>query len=59
MSAEPEIIVLCGGLSSESEVSLRSGKAVAEVLPGSRLVELTADALPECCLLYTSPSPRD
>jgi D-alanine-D-alanine ligase len=46
MTAEPEIIVLCGGLSSESEVSLRSGKAVAEVLPGSRLVELSADALP-------------
>jgi len=46
MNAEPEIIVLCGGLSSESEVSLRSGQAVAEVLPGSRLVELTTDALP-------------
>jgi D-alanine-D-alanine ligase-like ATP-grasp enzyme len=36
MNAEPEIVVLCGGLSSESEVSLRSGRAVAEVLPGSR-----------------------
>ena len=47
MSDAREIIVLCGGLSSEREVSLRSGKAVSEVLPGARLVELTADALPE------------
>ena len=47
MSAAREIIVLCGGLSSEREVSLRSGKAVSEVLPGARLVELAADALPE------------
>jgi D-alanine-D-alanine ligase len=47
MSDALQIIVLCGGLSSEREVSLRSGKAVAEVLPGARLVELTADALPD------------
>ena len=46
MSEALQIIVLCGGLSSEREVSLRSGQAVAEVLPGARLVELTADALP-------------
>ena len=46
MTSEPEIVVLCGGLSSEREVSLRSGKAVATALPGSRLVELEADALP-------------
>ena len=47
MTFVPEIIVLCGGLSSEREVSLRSGKAVASVLPGARLVELETDALPE------------
>jgi D-alanine-D-alanine ligase len=46
MTFAPEIVVLCGGLSSEREVSLRSGQAVASVLPGSRLVELEADALP-------------
>ncbi len=46
MSAAPEIVVLCGGRSSESEVSLRSGRAVAGALPGARLVELAADALP-------------
>ena len=40
MSGAFEIVILCGGLSSEREVSLRSGKAVAEVLPGARLVEL-------------------
>lgn len=42
----PELLVLCGGRSSEREVSLRSGKAVADALPGSRLVELGEDALP-------------
>jgi D-alanine-D-alanine ligase len=47
MTAAAEIIVLCGGLSSEREVSLRSGKAVASVLPGARLVELETDALPD------------
>jgi len=47
MTFSPEIIVLCGGLSSEREVSLRSGQAVSSVLPGSRLIELEADALPE------------
>ena len=47
MTFTPEIVVLCGGLSSEREVSLRSGKAVSSVLPGSRLVELEVDALPE------------
>ena len=46
MSAEREIVVLCGGRSSESEVSLRSGRAVAGALPGARLVELATDALP-------------
>lgn len=47
MSGSPEIVVLCGGASSEREVSLRSGRAVAAALPGSRLVELAEDALPE------------
>ena len=46
MTFVPEIVVLCGGLSSEREVSLRSGKAVSSALPGSRLVELATDALP-------------
>ncbi|NBN95180.1 MAG: D-alanine--D-alanine ligase [Verrucomicrobia bacterium] len=46
MTSHPEIVVLCGGLSSEREVSLRSGRAVSSALPGSRLVELDADALP-------------
>lgn len=45
MSA-PEILVLCGSRSSEREVSLRSGAAVAKALPGSRLVVIDADALP-------------
>ena len=42
-----EVIILCGGRSSEREVSLRSGGAVAKALPGSRLVVLEADALPD------------
>lgn len=46
MKAEPEVIILCGGQSSESEVSLRSGRAVAAAIPGARLVELSTDALP-------------
>lgn len=46
MSPGPEIVVLCGGSSSESEVSLRSGRAVAGALPGARLVELATDVLP-------------
>lgn len=46
MTFVPEIVVLCGGLSSEREVSLRSGRAVAAALPGARLVELAADVLP-------------
>ena len=47
MTFAPEIVVLCGGRSSEREVSLRSGHAVSAVLPGSRLVELEADVLPD------------
>ena len=47
MTLTPEIIVLCGGLSSEREVSLRSGQAFSSVLPGSRLIELEVDAMPK------------
>ena len=47
MTLTPEIVILCGGLSSEREVSLRSGQAVSTVLSGSRLIELAVDALPE------------
>jgi D-alanine-D-alanine ligase len=47
MTLTPEIVVLCGGLSSEREVSLRSGQAVSSVLPGSRLIALATDALPD------------
>jgi D-alanine-D-alanine ligase len=47
MTLTPEIVVLCGGLSSEREVSLRSGQAVSSVLPGSRLIALETDALPD------------
>ena len=46
MSTPLETIVLCGGRSSEREVSLRSGRAVAGALPGARLVELEDDVLP-------------
>ncbi len=45
--SQRELIILCGGRSSEREVSLRSGAAVAQALPGSRLVTLESDALPE------------
>jgi len=50
MSAEPEIVVLCGGVGSEREVSLRSGHAIAEALSKQfpmRLQELEARALPD------------
>lgn len=42
-----EYLVFCGARSSEREVSLRSGAAVAKALPGSRLVVLEADAVPD------------
>lgn len=44
--SDREVLVLCGGRSSEREVSLRSGAAVARALPGSRLVVLDEDAVP-------------
>jgi len=46
VSVAPEVVILSGGASSEREVSLRSGRAVAGVLPEARLVELAEDALP-------------
>jgi D-alanine-D-alanine ligase len=46
MKPEPQVVVLCGAVSPEREVSLRSGRAVADALPGSLLVELNENALP-------------
>lgn len=46
MKPNPQIVVLCGAISPEREVSLRSGRAVAAALPGSVLVELNENALP-------------
>lgn len=50
MKNDFEIVVLCGGISSESEVSLRSGKQVASLLEKHlpvRLIALEKNALPE------------
>ncbi len=47
MSLPLQPVVLCGAVSPEREVSLRSGRAVAGALPGCRLVELERNALPE------------
>ena len=47
---EPRIAVLCGGISSEREVSLASGHAVAEALRQNfnvDLFEINSDALPD------------
>jgi D-alanine-D-alanine ligase len=46
MKSDLEIIILCGAISPEREVSLRSGRAVASVMAGARLVELAANELP-------------
>lgn len=46
----PEIAVLCGGQSSEREVSLRSGRNFFEALGGSyqtRLIELEENCIPD------------
>lgn len=40
------LLILCGGTSSEREVSLRSGRCAARALPAARLVELASDELP-------------
>ena len=47
MSLPLQPVVLCGAVSPEREVSLRSGRAVAGALPGCRLVELERNELPE------------
>jgi hypothetical protein len=47
MNAEPEVVVLCGGQSSESEVSLRSGRAVAAAATGRQLLR-TPDQVQAC-----------
>ena len=47
MKFNPQIIVLCGAISAEREVSIRSGRAVANALPGSQLVELDENILPD------------
>ena len=46
MSPTLQPVVLCGAISPEREVSLRSGRAVAGALEGSRLVELDRNELP-------------
>jgi len=46
MSQALQPVVLCGAISPEREVSLRSGRAVAGALEGSRLVELDRNELP-------------
>ncbi len=47
MSLSLQPVVLCGAVSPEREVSLRSGRAVAGALLGCRLVELDRNELPE------------
>ena len=42
-----ELLILCGGRSSEREVSLRSGACAAKALPSARLVTLESDVLPD------------
>lgn len=44
MSPSPHVLVLAGGLSHERDVSLRSGRRVAEALRGSGLEVTLADA---------------
>ena len=46
MSNSRQAIVLCGAISPEREVSLRSGKSVASVIKDSKLVELNENILP-------------
>ena len=47
MKFSRKVIVLCGAISAERDVSIRSGSAVANALPGAQLVELTENILPE------------
>jgi len=46
MSTTRQAVILCGAISPEREVSLRSGKAVADALKDSQLVELNENILP-------------
>lgn len=46
MSETKQVVILCGAVSPEREVSLRSGRAVANVLPDARLVVLEKNELP-------------
>jgi len=41
-----QLVILCGGRSSEREVSLVSGRCAARAMPSARLAELDADELP-------------
>ena len=55
-----DIIVLAGGLSTERDVSFKTGSMVASALKenGHRVILLDV-FMGYSCLLYTSPSPRD
>ena len=59
------IVVLAGGLSTERDVSFKSGDMVCKALRGLGHNVLLLDVFlgyhdqEEDCLLYTSPSPRD
>ena len=51
--SEPKIVILCGGVSSEREVSLRSGKAIAQALITNfevEMIELKTEILPPSIL---------
>jgi len=47
MKLKHQVVVLCGAISAEREVSLRSGRAVSNAIPGSLLVELDENSLPD------------
>jgi len=46
MTLAKQVVILCGAISPERDVSLRSGRAVAKVLPEARLVELEKNEIP-------------
>ena len=51
--SEPKIVILCGGVSSEREVSLRSGEAVTQALSANyevETIELKSETLPPSIL---------
>ena len=57
------VAVLMGGYSSEYNISLKSGEVVYNTLLKEEDINLFKVIISEnewkCCLLYTSPSPRD